>query len=127
MTTKKDAAPEVTPKEIDPAKAEQQALARKAYGEATQQLRETYRLEFDRLLTARYEALGVNVRRRASAEEIAQRKAAHEAEVKARASARKAAKAAKLQAELDALNFEIAVEDLATADQVPVDPSFIGA
>lgn len=79
-----------------------QAAQRKAYGAATQRLRETFRIEFDIFLTEAYEEAGVSVRRRktaAEAEAIKAQKAKEAAEKKA---AKAAEKIAKIEAQLEA-------------------------
>jgi hypothetical protein len=101
MAAKKTPAVVLTAAE-EQANAEQAAVGRKAYGEATKALREKYRDEFNSLLDDAYEANGlVSPRKR--------REANREAAVAAKAAAavrreeRRLAKVAALKAELAAL------------------------
>jgi len=81
-----------------------QAANRKAYGEATSMLREAHREEFMGLLRARQDALGVVVRHRKTAAEVAAEKAAAEAARAAKVEAKRLAKIAALKAEIEALS-----------------------
>lgn len=97
------------------------AEVRKAYGKATARLREAHREDFDRMLVEEYEAAGLEVRRRLTAEERAVRDAEKAAEREAKRQAKAAAKIAALEAELAALKadggeFAEALAGLATAD-----------
>jgi CRISPR/Cas system CSM-associated protein Csm4 (group 5 of RAMP superfamily) len=111
-------------------KSEQQALARKAYGQATTRLREQFKEDFNYLLTEEYAKLGVTVRRRRTAEEQEQAKVEEQAERAAKKEAKRQAKIAKMEAELEALKAstdpsasydELALQDaltsITTADQ----------
>jgi hypothetical protein len=83
--------------------AERSAALRKAYGDATSELRAAHHEEFTALLAAKYAAAGLEVRPRLSAEERAEKEAA-EAQVRAEKAERKRLeKIAKLQAEIAAL------------------------
>lgn len=84
-------------------KQEQQALARKAYGQATSRLREQFKPEFNQYLEEEYAALGVTVRRRRTAEEAEAAKQQAEVERAARRFQKRLEKIAKMEAELEAL------------------------
>lgn len=87
-------------------KKQREGMVRKAYGEAMADLRDAHRDEFDRLLKAAYDKYGITVRRRMSAEEAAQAKAAREQVRAERAEQRRLAKIAALQEQIAALTGE---------------------
>jgi len=102
-------------------KAANQALGRKAYGDAMAFLRENHKDEFLTLLDGAYRSLGLespHAKREARVEAAAVAKAAAEE----RREARRVAKIARLKAELEAAEgypaLALALESVATADQV---------
>lgn len=85
-------------------KKEREVLVRKAYAEATATLRKAHKDEFDSLLHAAYEKHGVAVRKRMTAEEAAQAKAAREQVKAERAEQRRLEKIARLQPQIAELS-----------------------
>jgi hypothetical protein len=87
----------------DAGKKEKDTLARKAYGEAMAALRDAHRDEFEALLSAKQAAYGVEVRRRLSPAERAERAAAEAVEKAAKAEAKRQAKIRALEEQIAAL------------------------
>lgn len=84
-------------------KQKRETLVRKAYAEAMASLRAAHKEEFDGLLSKSYAKHGVTVRKRMTAAEAAEAKAARERIRAEKAEYRRLQKIARLQAEIEAL------------------------
>jgi hypothetical protein len=99
-----------------------QAAQRKAYGAATQRLREAFRIEFDIFLTEEYEKAGVSVRRRKTAAEAEALKAAKAKERAEKAAEKASEKIAKIEAQLEEAKAKAAAALAAVPVEVEDDP-----